>query len=783
MKQAYIVILLVLFCGFSTAQRSQPNWNYHLSNERSFDVVKADQKVYFVSEGGVYFYNLADNSINTLTKINGLSGSDFKGIEYSPQTGSLVIYYRNSMIDIIMPNGRIHPISDINRKNIVGDKMIYSATCHKNKCYLACGFGIVVLDLDRMEISDSFIIGDSGEYLTVYDVAFDNQNIYAGTETGLKFAPLDAPNLLDFNYWQYIEEEPVKKENYNIVDYAMGRIWLVNNSEEWYNDRTIVGSSSGNWYYLYGNVRKINSLKINNNFVVYTGSQSEKEKIIYAHNSDTGSEISITEYPFMRSDVEMEPMAAVIDDNGEIWIADMNYGGIRYRSNGTFDRLSPAGPVDNSSFALNYSDNKLWVAGGGYNSAWNSVRNDALFQGYSSGEWEYYNKFTSPELENFYDVVQVVARPGNPNHIFVATWGGGVLEYSNGKLINVFNESNSTLQNIIPGGYYTRIGGICFDDTGNMWVTTNEVEKVLHKRSPDGKWTGYALPEIANSYKIGKPLVAKESGDIWIMVPRDHTNGLYVMSSDGRNKKHLKVLSYFNNSVEEVIIDMNNVFDIKEDLDGKIWVGTSKGVAVFSNIDRVFETDPYYASQPGVDRNDGIYHPLLQNETVTAIAVDGGNRKYFGTRSSGLYYISEDGTHEFANFNVDNSPLISNSILSLEYDGDNGILYIGTDMGLVSLYTDSRKAFDDFSEVYAYPNPVRSGYLGSIYISGMMEDTNVKITTISGRLVYETKSIGGQAVWDGRDLSGRRVHTGIYLVFCATSDGNESTVTKIAFIR
>jgi hypothetical protein len=73
--------------------------------------------------------------------------------------------------------------------------------------------------------------------------------------------------------------------------------------------------------------------------------------------------------------------------------------------------------------------------------------------------------------------------------------------------------------------------------------------------------------------------------------------------------------------------------------------------------------------------------------------------------------------------------------------------------------------------------------MDNIFISGMMEDTNVKITTISGRLVYETTSIGGQAIWNGRDLSGRRVHTGIYLVFCASPDGAESAVTKIAFIR
>ena len=782
MKYIFTVIVLVLVSSITIAQQTRGNWSYHLSHTKTFDVVQANRKVYFVSNGGIFYYSKNDNSITTLTKIDGLSGSDFKGIEYSPSTGSLVVYYRNSMVDVIMPDGTVFPISDINRKNIVGDKMIYSATCHENYCYLACGFGIVVLDLNRLEVSDSFIIGDSGNYLAVYDVAIDENNIYAGTENGLKYAPLDAPNLLDYNYWEYYEDDVVIKQNYNIVDFAMNRLWLVHNSDLWYADKTLVGNVEGSWYSDYESIRKINSLRINKQMLVYAGSTSSQNPLINVINRETGSQSQITQYPFMLEGLNIDPQAAIIDDEGDVWIADMNYGGIRYRKNGTFERLSPEGPVDNGAFALHYSDNKLWVAGGGYNASWNNIYNNAIFQGYSSGRWESFTKYTKPELTDFNDVVQVIARPGSPNHIYVATWGGGILEYRNGKLENIFDDTNSSLQNIIPGSYYTRIGGIDFDTNGNLWTTTSEVERVLHKRSPDGTWTGYSLPEIANAYKIGKPLVAS-TGDIWILVPREATYGLYVMSNDGRQKKHLNVTSYFNNNIEEIFYNMNNVFDIAEDLDGKMWVGTSRGIAVFSYIDRVFTDNPYYANRPSVDRNDGLYHPLLQYETVTALAVDGGNRKYCGTRSSGIYLVSPDGSEQIAHYTAENSPLISNNILNLEYDGDNGILYVATDLGLVSLQTESRKAFERFTDVYAYPNPVRSGYTGDIYITGMMEDTNVKITTISGRLVYETTSIGGQAVWDGHDLSGRKVHTGIYLVFLAANEGQESAVTKIAFIR
>jgi len=111
------------------------------------------------------------------------------------------------------------------------------------------------------------------------------------------------------------------------------------------------------------------------------------------------------------------------------------------------------------------------------------------------------------------------------------------------------------------------------------------------------------------------------------------------------------------------------------------------------------------------------------------------------------------------------------------------MLYVGTQAGLAAYRTDSKNAYSAFTKVYAYPNPVREGYTGDIYITGLTNDTNVKITTVSGRLVYETTSLGGQAVWPGTDLAGNRVHTGVYLAFCATADGTASTVTKILFIR
>jgi ligand-binding sensor domain-containing protein len=780
MKTIYLVICLLLSTWLTTAQSSQRVWNYHLSNIRTFEVVKGDGKIYFLSEGGIFYYNLADNSVNSLSKINGLSGSDIKGIDYSHSTKSLIVFYENSVVDVVFDNGRIYTLADIQRKNISGNKQIYNATCYEGFCYLACGFGIVVIDLHNLEIKDSFIIGDNGEYMEVFDVALDGENIYAGTPKGIKYASLNSPNLLDYSNWHYIESKFVESHNYNMLNYGAGRLWAVHQSKLWHGDRTISRHGEDLWYPEFQKISVVNNLKLCSDYQVLTGKNNNDVNTLYIHSQNTGPVLELTEYPFETEGIPILPRAGIIDDDGTVWIADYNYGAIRLKNN-QFDRITPDGPIDNSAFSMKYSNNKLWVAGGGRNLTWSNIYKGLIIQSYSGGKWQYINKVSNPELTNFWDVTQILPYPGNPNRILAATWGGGILEFDNGKLIGQYNEENSTLKNIQPG-YYLRVGGMEFDKHGNLWVANSEVEDVLHMKKPDGSWKSFYLPEIAYNYKIGKILVTSKD-QVWIIVPRESTYGLYVMSTDGTKRKHLDVVSYFSNGTEEVFVNMNNVFDIVEDNKGRIWVGTSKGVAVYNYPDRIFSEDPFYASQPGVDRKDGIYHPLLAQAMVTSIVVDGGNLKWCGTRNAGLFLISEDGTDELLNYTTDNSSLISNSIISLEYDGKNGIMYVGTERGLVSVQTDSKDAFERFTNVYAYPNPVRSNYQGSIYITGMMENTNVKITTISGRLVYETTSVGGQAVWDGTDYAGNRVHTGVYLALCASEDGQESTVTKIVFIR
>jgi Tfp pilus assembly protein FimT len=369
--------------------------------------------------------------------------------------------------------------------------------------------------------------------------------------------------------------------------------------------------------------------------------------------------------------------------------------------------------------------------------------------------------------------------PDNADHIFVSTWGGGVLEYENNNLVKQYTESNSPLQTIIPGRPYVRICGLAMDKSKYLWMTQTEVQGSLKVLKPDGSW-------IVNPITIDAPtigdIIITTKGQKWIVLPRGY--GLFVLDdnktpdvfSDDRYKKLLV------QDTENQVVSF--VYSIAEDLDGNIWIGTDQGPLIYFNPEQVFDND-LKASRIKIPRNDGtnLADYMLKTETITSIAVDGANRKWLGTSGSGVYLLSADGTVQIKNFNEQNSPLLSNSVVSLSVDNKNGDVWFGTSKGVQSYRGDATTGGAKFTKVYTFPNPVREDFTGNVTITGLIKDTQIRITDISGNLVFETVSDGGQATWDLNNYTGRRVATGVYLVFCASKDGAQSCVTKMLVIK
>ena len=462
-----------------------------------------------------------------------------------------------------------------------------------------------------------------------------------------------------------------------------------------------------------------------------------------------------------------------VADNGDIWIADKDAGLIRGENMTDFLQLTLPGPNSNNAFNISSLNGKTIICGGATTSEWNSTGLPLEISIFENNNWD---SITSTSIS---DPLRSLIDPGNSNHLFVSTWGGGLLEYENNILVKQYNESNSPLQSIIPGRPYTRICGMAMDKDRNLWITQTGVPGSIKTLSPDGIW-------IVNPLTIEAPVIGDiiitSHGHKWIILPEGY--GLFVLDdnrtpdifSDDRFKKML-----VQDSEGQII---SSVYSLAEDLDGNIWAGTDQGPVIYYNPENVFDSN-MKASRIKIPRNDGtnLADYMLKTETITSMSVDGANRKWLGTASSGAFLLSADGTVQIENFNEQNSPLLSNSLLTLAVDNKTGDIWFGTSRGVQSVRGDATAGGEKFTNVYSFPNPVREDFTGNVTITGLVRDTQIRITDISGNLVYETVSDGGQASWDLSNYRGNRVATGVYLIFCASKDGSQATVTKILVIK
>lgn len=775
-RTRYLLFFIVIFAltQKTGAQIAIGEWTDYQSYASAKNVVDTGDKVYCVTEGGLFSYDKTDNSILKMSGINGLSDVGIQRLAYSKENNLLLIAYQNANIDLLIGN-TIYNISDVKRKQIPADKTINNIMFSGKLAYLACGFGIVVINTEKKEIKDTYFIGNEGDYLNVLDIATDGTFLYAATINGIYKASASEPNLQNYNNWVRQTSIPHADKKFNAIELFNGHIIANYVSGEWWNDE-MYQLNGTSWTPYLSDIRYAAEISVTGNYITISS-----RNMVFVYNEKNEQLRKIEKYTLAGvEETSINPVSACIDAQNILWIADKTFGLIKAGTQ--YERIVPQGPADNQIFSLTMNGQDLWIASGGRSGSWNNIWASPKFQLEREGNWTVFDKNTFPNPNDFRDIVCVAADPKNPDRVFAGSWGGGVLEFNNGKFVKRFDNLNSSLQTQLPNSPnepYVRIGGMDFDSKGNLWVTNTGVANVLSVYQTDGNWKSYDLGAIANKF-VGKVIVTKND-DKWILVPRGY--GLYAFNSANNVGETQKVVARFKNDDGVFLTEMNEVHSMVEDLNGELWVGTSGGVAVFSNPEKIWKDETMYAARPGLDLKDGKFHPLLEKEIITAIAVDGANRKWFGTKSSGVFLTSTDGETELKHFTTENSPLLNNEITDIAVNQKSGEVFIGTISGLISYMGEATEANDEFSDVYVYPNPVRETYEGPIVVKGLVDDTDVKITDISGNLVYKTTSLGGQAIWDGKNLNGNRCKTGVYLVFLSDALGEKTKVTKLMFIH
>ncbi|MCK9422249.1 MAG: T9SS type A sorting domain-containing protein [Bacteroidales bacterium] len=772
----YFLTSILILPGLSPLTAQQVpigQWRDELPYTLCNSVTDAGDKIYASTPYAVFYINKEDYSAVRITKITGLSDIGISRINYNKEYKTLVIAYTNANIDLIKDNTIIN-ISDIKRKPILGNKTINDIYFIGKDAYLSCGFGIVVLDINKEEIRDTYYIGQQGSPVNVWALTTDdNDSIFAASEKGIYKAWTKDPNLTNFASW-HKDMGIDTAASYNTIVTFAGKVF-VNKKKGPTSSDTLCIFSNGKWsHWDRDSYSSVMHLQANDKYLMVT-----YDYFICEFNPTLELVTTIWTYnPGMPY-----PTDALADQAGNLWISDTYSGLINYdAATKVLNHISLSGPLTASAFSMTSQGDNLLIAPGGRDASYGPLYYQAQIYHFDNTNWKNISGTTSPLMGSAYDIVAVAIDPFDNKHSYAGSFGKGVLELYNDSAIRRYSEGNSTLRHHTASDTSdVRVGGLTFDSDGNLWVVTAHNNSCLSMKKGN-QWTGFTIP-IANESDLGQ-IIVNRLGQKWIQMRYGNMNpnSILVFTDNGTPQNPSDDQSrLLNSSVGSGAIPGNYVFAMAEDKNGQIWIGTEKGVAVFYSPENMFNGQNFDCQRILVQQGAYVQY-LLENETVTAIVVDGANQKWIGTDRGGVFCFSEDGTKQKYHFTAENSPLLSDRIICMAMNKD-GDVFFGTDKGVVSFRGPATPGGDTNENVYAFPNPVKSDFSGFIAIKGLVSNAQVRITDVNGTLVYSTRAEGGQAIWDGRNFNGRKANTGVYLVYASNDSGTEKVVTKILIIN
>lgn len=769
-----LMVISLAINGFAQDGIGIGNWRTHMPYQNVIDVDVLGSKVYAATDYELFTYDKEDNYLHILNKINGLSDIGISKIRRNETLDVLVVAYTNANIDLIDLQGNVYNMSDIKDKNILGNKTINDIVFQGKLAYFACGFGIVVFDLSRQEVVDTYYIGTDGAAVNVTDIAFFEGRIYAATDEGLYYADAHSNTLSNFAEWTFDTSLPHPHLSYNEMEVFADRL-LVNYSDGTYDTDTLYMFDGQQWgHFNIGTNANLREMQVSDdklllstyyNVFVYDNSLERIDNIYQCGSI-------------------LYPNAAILE-HGVYWIGDILRGMIKATTSWNYEEIRPNGPYSKSVFELSSHGKQVWIATGGHDPNWAKQYSRDGVCHFDGNWWNNLNRKTSTEIDegNYTDFVCCATDPMDTTVTYVGTWGQGLLKFKEDRLVAHYDNTNSTLDFWVSDPNLINISGLAFDSHGNLWVANTGANNLLSVMDRNGQWHSFNLGGTNSGIDLSVMVIDKNDYK-WILRRPGNDDKIIVFNDNGTLE---------NNADDQVQtlrcvpgrggISGSAVNCLAVDRNGYVWVGTDSGPCYFSNTERIFNSTSYDASVVYVPRNDGTDNldPLFKEINVLSIAVDGNNDKWFGLES-GVFEMSPDCKTELLNFNTDNSPLLDNSVKTMTIN-DDGEVFFGTDQGLISYRGKATPGGSTNTDVTVYPNPVRPGYDGYVGIKGLVEDALVKITTVDGSFVTELIAEGGQAVWDCTTVDGKKVLPGIYLVFVSTVRGTERYVTKILIMN
>lgn len=758
-----ILFFLILTClSIGVYGQQIGDWTIYQPYGALKQVENVGKEVFALAGTSLFSFHKGDGYITEFHKNKGISDANIQLIGYDKSCNTLVLIYKNQNIDLLV-DGVVYNIPDFKDKIMTVDKNVNGLYVNKGKAYLSTAFGIVVLDLFRKEIVDTYNIGINVK------MAFEAyEHICAVTDKGIRACPITL-NGYDNANWSHVS-------NAIFVDAAIfdGYFYGLGTDQSLYKVNPNWSVEHLRQQHLYDAIRADDDrlYLINNTFVDL-------------YNPKKGEDLRISNLSGAKD--------MVAGETNEFWVAcDTGLKGLK-RNQHDFtsinENILPNGPIVSEPYNMDLKHGNIYLSSGGPFRTFDHATIGQVSV-LSEGKWLNIDRQTieSSAEANFVKLMDIKASETDPSVFYVSSFSNGVFEFKDGQLSKIYTNKNGEIESIPESDTHFWASAMDFDPSGNLWVLNSKVNNSLRVKTAEGKWYKYSIPSLGIVEDLYPLLVTRKgrSAQKWFLsylfdlclVVFDE-NGTFNDASDDRSVVH------------RALTDQDGVFynniqfrSLLEDNDGRIWVGTSIGPLIINNPEGIFESGGR-CTRLKVPRNDGtgLADYLLDNVNIMCMAVDAANRKWIGTSGNGVYLLSEDGMETIHHFTSENSSLPSNEVLSMKIDHQTGKVYIGCIGGLVSYQSDAVVGKESFSNVYAYPNPVNPDYSGLITVTGLMSNTLVKVTDINNNLIYQSYSLGGQFTWDGLNKKGDKVKSGVYLVYGSADDGKKGMVTKILIVR
>jgi len=767
----YIFTLVVaLMAMASQAQDDYGKWVIHpiFASENITNCIDTGDEVYYLASGNLYRYDKNTQENEHLNRANYLNDSGVENIYYNADKNYIMVAYLNSNIDVIdVSNGDVSNISDIKNAEISTSKTINSITFSApNQAIIATDFGFVILNDNKLEVISSYISDKAmegamilGDYLVVnqsgvFYYAPKTKHIqqlsdFSSVSVGLvgPMIPISENRffvLASDQLAAVTATESGDELSFSVSKLADGTPVTVNKMR----DGGYLASFDGADYYY-----TINA----------TGDNAERNEgsgIYSSHNSSEG-----------------------------LWVLD-GEGLKHYKGGAMTDFLIPnAISISGVPFWMTFDDvnSRLLLTSTADNVILDQLAGVTQMNTFDGNFWKDVTPDGVPEPDGgcYWPVIS----PNEQNTYYISTRKKGSLKIVNDKIVAVYDNASC--------GVNDRMAALRFDSQGNLWIVqTRDNDYPVRVLTPakqaksqitaqDFIFNKSAHISNLNHEGFKRSQFTIGDGDTKVFTSGQYGEAVVIWNnnSDLSLNKSISFASGTLTDQDGKNLEWYEIRSLASDNTGLVWMGTTSGVISF-NPSKAFDAD-FRVTHIKVPRNDGtnLADYLLDGQTINCIAVDGANRKWIGTEASGLFLVSADGQTVLKNFNATNSVMGSNEIYQVCCDPTGNAVYVTTPIGVAEYKSDATPGQANFSNIYAYPNPVRPDYGGPINITGLMDNSLVKIADPSGNVIRSLKSTGGMVSWDGCNYNGDLVPTGVYTIIASQADGSGGGTAKVLIVR